>query len=346
MTTLVGLNTNELSLLAQKAGEPAYRGKQISEWIYRRGVHSFDDMTNLPNSLRNYLEGKYEIGRSQIITTQKSKDGTIKLLLKLNDGSAIESVGLPYPDRFSCCISTQVGCPIGCIFCATGLNRYTRNLSSGEIVDQVLAVQEVLQDKQNAEKNGRYVDHVILMGMGEPLLNYDESIKAVRLLNSEVGMSMRHLTVSTVGIVPNIRRLAQEKLQFTLAVSLHASNDDLRHKLIPRMTDWSIMEIIQSCKEYVRETGRRVTFEYCLLNGVNDRIEHATELALLLHGLNCHVNLISYNPASGLSFNAPSRERIKAFRTVLEKAGIQVTQRLPRGSDIDAACGQLRQRMF
>jgi 23S rRNA (adenine2503-C2)-methyltransferase len=345
LTTLVGLNTTELSTLVQEAGEPAYRGKQLAAWIYQRGVCSFDDMTNLPHSLRTYLEGKYEIGRSQIITIQNSKDGTIKLLLEMHDGSTVEAVGLPYPDRFSCCLSTQVGCPIGCTFCATGLSGYTRNLTAGEIVDQVLSVQEVVRNQPDKiDRQSRRIDHVILMGMGEPLLNYEATIKAVRLLNNELGVSMRHITVSTVGFIPGILRLAQEKLQLTLAVSLHAATDDLRRKLIPHMSNWSIAETIQACREYIHKTGRRVTFEYCLLDEVNDGIEEATELARLLHGLNCHVNLISYNPASGLPFNAPSQKHIESFREVLEKAAIQVTQRLPRGSDIDAACGQLRQR--
>jgi 23S rRNA (adenine2503-C2)-methyltransferase len=182
------------------------------------------------------------------------------------------------------------------------------------------------------------------MGMGEPLLNYEASVKAMQLLNSELGISMRHLTVSTVGFVPGIRKLMGEKLQITLAVSLHAPTDDLRRQLIPKMIKWSVAEIIDACREYMRQTGRRVTFEYCLFDRVNDGIAEARELAKVLHGLNCHVNLIPYNPVCGLAFRAPSPKRIRAFREILDDAGIQITQRIQRGSDIDAACGQLRQR--
>ena len=345
VTTLLGLNTNELRALAQEEGEPAYRGNQLAEWLYRYGVHTVDEMTNLPDTLCLELGKKYKVGRSQVVTNQHSKDGTVKLLLEMHDGARVETVGLPYSDRLSCCLSTQVGCPIGCVFCATGLGGYTRNLTAGEIVEQVLAVQEAVrnQTSQIDNRNCR-IDHVTFMGMGEPLLNYGATMKAVQLLNTELGIAMRHLTISTVGFVPGIRRLAQEKLQFTLAVSLHAPNDDLRQQLIPRMTRWSVAEIINACHEYVQRTKRRVTFEYCLLDGINDGITEAQELTKVLHGLNCHVNLILHNPVSGLNFRAPSRKRIRAFREVLDSAGIQVTQRVQRGSDIDAACGQLRQR--
>jgi 23S rRNA (adenine2503-C2)-methyltransferase len=342
--TLLGLNTDELRVLVQEEGEPAYRGKQLAEWIYRRGARTFDDMTNLPRILRARLGGKYAIGHSQVATVQHSRDGTIKLLLEMHDGARVETVGLPYPG-FSCCVSIQVGCPIGCTFCATGLSGYTRNLTAGEIVDQVLAVQEAVRNQPSEidSRNCR-IDHVILMGMGEPLLNYEATVKAVRLLNEELGIAMRHLAVSTVGFVPGIHRLMQEKLQFTLAVSLHAPNDDLRRKLIPGMAKWTVSEIINVCRDYVQQTGRRVTFEYCLLGGVNDGDAEAQELAKILYGMNCHVNLIPYNLVSGLKFRAPSSKNIQAFREILDSAGIQVTQRFQRGSDIDAACGQLRQR--
>jgi 23S rRNA (adenine2503-C2)-methyltransferase len=246
-------------------------------------------------------------------------------------------VGLSYADRFSCCLSTQVGCPVGCVFCATGLGGFSRNLTAGEIVDQVLAVQEAGRTRR--------VDHVVFMGMGEPLLNYEATVKAMRLLNSELGIAMRHLTVSTVGYVPGIHRLAQEKLQVTLAVSLHAPTDDLRRQLIPGMTRWSLAEIIDACREYLQQTGRRVTFEYCLLDGVNDGTKEAQELARLLQGMNCHVNLIPYNPVSGLASYKRPKKSIRAFRGILEGAGIRVTQRVQRGPDINAACGQLRTKV-
>lgn len=343
LTTLLGLNTDELRELVQEEGQPAYRGNQLAEWLYRYGVHTLEKMTNLPDSLRLQLGNKYKIGRSQVVIARYGKDGTVKLLLLMHDGARVETVGLPYSDRLSCCISTQVGCPIGCVFCATGLSGYTRNLTAGEMVDQVLSVQEALQNQPSQIDNRSCrIDHVTFMGMGEPLLNYAATMKAVQLLNEESGIAMRHITISIVGFVPGIRRLAREKLQFTLAVSLHAPTDDLRQQLIPRMARWSVAEIIGACHEYVQQTKRRVTFEYCLLDGINDGISEAHELARVLHGLNCHVNLIPYNPVSGLNFRAPSRKNIRAFREVLDSAGIQVTQRIQRGSNIDAACGQLR----
>lgn len=329
------MNTDELCDLAQEAGEPAYRGKQIAEWVYQHEARTFEEMTNLPDKLRAHLSRQYAVGRSETVAIQRSRDGTIKLLLELADDSKVETVGLPYADRFSCCLSTQVGCPVGCVFCATGLGGFSRNLTAGEIVDQVLAVQEAGRTRR--------VDHVVFMGMGEPLLNYEATVKAMRLLNSELGIAMRHLTVSTVGYVPGIRRLAQEKLQVTLAVSLHAPTDDLRRQLIPGMTRWRLAEIIDACREYLQQTGRRVTFEYCLLDGVNDGTKEAQELARLLQGMNCHVNLIPYNPVSGLASYKRPRKSIRAFRGILEGAGIRVTQRVQRGPDINAACGQLTQ---
>jgi len=345
LKTLLGLNTDELCALVQENDEPAFRGKQLAEWVYQHGARTFEEMTSLPEKMRARLSREYEVGRSQTVTIQQSRDGTIKLLLALADGSKVETVGLPYADRFSCCLSTQVGCPVGCVFCATGLGGYSRNLTVGEIVDQVLAVQEAARNQQlPADSRNRRVDHVVFMGMGEPLLNYVATVKAMRLLNSEMGIAIRHLTVSTVGFVPGIRRLSQEKMQVTLAISFHAATDDLRRQLIPGMTGWGLTEIMDACKEYLQQTGRRVTFEYCLIDGVNDGTKEAQELARLLQGMNCHVNLIPYNPVPGLTFYKRSRKRIRAFREILEDAGVGVTQRVQRGSDINAACGQLRQR--
>ena len=344
-TALLGLDTEELRALVQEEGEPAYRGNQLAEWIYRRGACTFDEMTNLPDTLRVRLNKKYEVGRSRVVTVQHSRDGTAKLLVEMSDGARVETVGLPYADRFSCCLSTQVGCPVGCVFCATGLSGYTRNLTPGEIVGQALAVQEEAQrHSSQIDEHSCRIDHITFMGMGEPLLNYAATVKAIELLNRELDIAVRHLTLSTVGFVPGIRRLAQEKSQITLAVSLHAPTDSLRRRLIPGMAKWSVAEIIDACHEYVQKTGRRVTFEYCLLGGVNDGIAEARELTGLLRGLNCHVNLIPYNSVHGLGFHRPSRKDVRAFREVLSGAGIQVTQRVQRGPDIDAACGQLRQR--
>ncbi len=344
MATLLGLNTDELRALVHEEEQPAFRGNQIATWLYRHGIRRCDEMTNLPEALRARLAQAYRIGRGRVIAEQRSRDGTVKLLLEQHDGATVETVGLPYADRMSCCLSTQVGCPIGCVFCATGLSGYTRNLTAGEMVDQVLAVQEAVRMQGSRAESRSRIDHVTFMGMGEPLLNYDASIKAVRLLNDEVGIAMRHLTISTAGLVPGIRRLAREQLQFTLAISLHAPTDELRRHLMPGLTRWGVAEIIDACHEYVMWTRRRLTFEYCLLARINDGAGDAQKLATILRGLNCHVNLISFNPISGPGYRTPSREQVRAFREVLEATGIHVTQRVERGSDIDAACGQLRQR--
>ena len=346
-TVLLGFDTSELRAFVQSLGEQAYRGNQIAEWIYQRHARSFEAISNLSKALRARLNEVADVGRSEIVREQRSRDGTVKLLLKLSDGETIETVGLPYEDRLSCCVSSQVGCPMRCDFCATGLSGYTRNLTAGEIVEQVVTVNEVLSirnpPKQSGEIRNR-VNHVVFMGMGEPLLNVDNVLKAVRLLNKEIGIAMRQLTISTVGIVPGIRRLAEEKLQLTLAVSLHAPTDELRARLIPTMRKWSVQDIIAACHEYVEKTGRRVTFEYVLLSGVNDNPAEARELARVLRGLICHVNLIPFNPVAELGYHAPTSERIRAFREILERARISVTQRVQRGADIDAACGQLRRK--
>ncbi len=342
---LLGMNTDELRALAISEGIPAFRGSQLADWIYRRGARSFDEMTNLPAAIRDRLKSEYVIGRSRTITTQRAPDGTIKLLLELCDGARVETVGLPYADRYSCCVSTQAGCPVGCAFCATGQSGFKRNLTAGEIIDQVLTVGEsVINGPAIAEPSKNPVDHVTFMGMGEPLLNYDSTVKALRLLNEELGISARNLTVSTVGYVPGIRSLIKEKLPITLAVSLHAPNDILRRRLVPSLTKWSLDKILDACRDYFAETGRRITIEYCLIDKVNDSSAEALQLAGLLKGLNCHVNLIPFNPVAGLPFKATSAERVKIFLATLSSRGVQVTERLRKGADIDAACGQLRRR--
>lgn len=344
--SLLGLDTVELRALMQEEGGLPYRGSQLAEWIYRRGAHTFDDMTSLPDTLQTSLAQKYEVGRSNILAIQQGHDGTIKLLLEMKDDARVETVGLPYADRFSCCLSTQVGCPIGCIFCASGQGEFVRNLRPGEIVEQVLTVNEIIESGIiQIRSRSHAIDRVVIMGMGEPLVNYESVIKAVRILNNEIGIGIRHIAISTVGIVPGILKLAKEKLQLTLAVSLHAPTDELRRKLIPGMTRWSIAEIIEACREYVRYTGRRVTFEYCMIDRVNDRATEAKELARILKGVNCHVNLIRYNPVSELPFYASSQAKVREFRAILKETGVQVTQRVQRGVDINAACGQLRRQM-
>jgi 23S rRNA (adenine2503-C2)-methyltransferase len=338
---LLGLNTEELGRLAVQEGEPAYRGKQLAEWIYRRHARAFEEMTDLSVSFRSFLTDKYLVGRSKPVIERRSRDGTVKLLLEMVDGARVETVGLPYEDRLSCCVSTQVGCTVGCLFCATGLSGYVRNLTAGEIVAQVLAVEEAMRDGPAQLER---IDHVTFMGMGEPLLNYEATLKALSLLNGEKGIAARNLTVSTSGFVPGILKLAREKLQITLAISLHAASDELRRRLVPGMAKWSISEIMGAVRDYFKQSGRRPTFEYCLLDGENDSIEEAHKLAGLLHGLNCHVNLIPYNQVTELGLRASPERQVRVFREVLKRAGIQVTQRQERGADIEAACGQLRRR--
>ncbi len=341
---ILGLDTDELKKLAIRLTEKVYRGRQLADWLYHKGLHDIKLMSNLPPSFLRRLSAEYQIGRSVLKKASRSRDGTFKLLLQLADGELIETVGMPYRDRFTCCVSSQAGCAIGCLFCATGSNGVRRNLTVGEIVDQVLTVQEfALQEKMFKDGGGR-VSHVVFMGMGEPLLNYDAVLKAVRLLNSEVGIGMRNITVSTIGYVPGIYRLAKEDLQLTLAISLHAPADNLRRRLVPGMAKYKVNEIIQACRDYANDTKRRVTFEYCLLGGVNDGLDDAEALATLLKGLLCHVNLIPYNKTPGSDFHKPEAERVIIFKRVLENAGIAVTQREQRGAGIEAACGQLRRQ--
>ncbi|WP_226846853.1 23S rRNA (adenine(2503)-C(2))-methyltransferase RlmN [Dehalogenimonas etheniformans] len=340
---LLGMNTRELIAITESEGLPAFRGRQVTDWLYKQGACDFDQMLTLPAPFREKLKANYTVGRSREITRQQASDGTIKLLLELMDGAKVETVGMLYAERFSCCVSTQAGCPVGCAFCATGQSGFKRNLTPGEIVDQVLTVNGAVNTATEARPQLK-IDHVTFMGMGEPLLNYNSTVKALRLLNEEMGISARHLTVSTIGYVPGIRSLMKEKLPVTLAVSLHAPNDELRRRLIPSLTRWNVAKIIETCREYFMATGRRITIEYCLIDKINDSQEEAVQLSELLRGLNCHVNLIPFNPAAGLPFKTSPQERVKAFSAVLSSHGIQVTQRLRRGADIDAACGQLRRR--
>jgi 23S rRNA (adenine2503-C2)-methyltransferase len=340
---LIGLSTEELKLLAVELGEKGFRGKQVADWIYRQKCAEIGQMANLSAAFKERLAADYEIGRSRLIRQSSAPDGTFKLLLKPAYGEAIETVGLPYKDRFSCCVSTQVGCPVSCAFCATGASGFKRNLSAGEIVDQVLTVEAFAANKNKSGDPVR-VTHVVFMGMGEPLLNYDATLAAVHLLNSELNIGMRNITISTVGYVPGIYKLAKENLQITLAVSLHASDDITRRKLVLGMSRYSVHEIIEACRDYFRETHRRLSIEYCLLKGVNDSKSDAEGLVVLLKKLHCHVNLIPYNDAGFSNFQAPESAAVNNFRLILEEANMAVTQREQRGAGIEAACGQLRRQ--
>lgn len=329
---LLGKSLDELTQWVQEKGQPAYRGRQLHQWLYEKGIRSMNEITVFPKKWREEVEAQ-PIGRSMIAQRRIAPDKTRKYLLRLDDGELIETVGIPTAKRLTVCVSSQVGCPMACDFCATGKGGFTRNLKAHEIVDQVLTVSEDFQQR---------VSHVVFMGMGEPLLNLDPVITAVKSLNQDVGIGQRCLTVSTVGIPKTIPRLATHKLQITLAISLHASNQSLREQLIPSGGGYSLSEIIADCRDYVQKTHRRISFEYILLAGVNDTPDHAQELAQLLRGFQSHVNLIPYNPISEVDYQRPDENRIEWFRSTLEDANIAVSVRYSRGLEADAACGQLR----
>ncbi len=333
------MTTQQLETAAREAGQPAYRGKQLAAWVYRRGAETIDSMTDLPHEFRRSLGESHVVGMPQVTHEERSADETVKYLLSMADGQSIESVYLPYEQRVSVCLSTQVGCPAGCTFCATAQGGLARNLTAGEIVGQLLRMQLATQ---------RRISHAVYMGMGEPLWNYDAVVASLRLLGSEVGMSFRNLTVSTVGVAPGIRALAAENLPITLALSLHAPNDALRSTLIPTARKWKLDEILEACAEYTGQTHRNLTFEYLLIGGVNDSPEQARELGSLLKSkkLPGNVNLIPFNYVeTPQGFRRPTRESVARFREELERSGRIVTQRMTRGHAIAAACGQLRRSL-
>ncbi len=321
--------------------EPSFRAKQLFEWIYRSLVFDFAAMTNLPHSFRRELSDLATVQSLLPLENVISADGlTTKTLLRLRDGETIESVLMHYEGRQTVCVSAQVGCAIGCPFCATGQSGFKRNLSSGEIVEQVLYFARQLREQ------GTVVTSVVLMGMGEPLANYDATWRAIRVLHDQrgFGLGARRFTISTVGLVPGIKRLTQEELTVGLAISLHAADNTLRDRLVPVNRRYPIAELMSACREYVHRTGRRVTFEYALIEGVNDNSEQARKLGHLLRGLLCHVNLIPLNPTAECDYRPSNRKRILAFRRELNRMGIANTVRLARGIDIQAGCGQLRSR--
>ena len=331
-TALLGKSVNELTEWVQEQGQPAYRGKQLHQWLYEKGARSLSEISVFPKSWREIV-ADYPIGRSTITHRSIAPDKTRKYLLKLADGKVVEAVGIPSHKRLTVSVSSQVGCPMACDFCATGKDGFTRNLKSYEIVDQVLTVQEDFQQR---------VSNVVYMGMGEPLLNIPDVVASVKSLNQDVGIGQRNLTISTVGLPEKILQLANYRLQVTFAVSLHASNQKLREQLIPSAKHYPFEKLLNDCREYVKITGRRVTFEYVLLAQVNDLPEHALELAQKIRGFQSHVNLIPYNPIQEADYQRPSEQRIQAFKNVLQNQNITVSVRYSRGLEADAACGQLR----
>ena len=339
MIELAGMTCNELTAWAKEKGYPSFRGKQIFRWIHQG--KDFDEMSNLPKEMRDSLKRTAVAQPVSIRLERKSKlDGTAKFLYELKDGNCVEGVLMRYKYGLSLCISTQVGCRMGCRFCASTLDGRVRDLSPGEMLGEILCVNRYLEDKQ--EK----VSHVVLMGSGEPLDNYDNVIRFLRLLREEDGirLSLRNISLSTCGIVPNMYRLAEENLPVTLCVSLHAPNDEIRRKTMPVANTWKIVDIMEACRKYIEKTGRRVIFEYALSDGINAGPEHALELAGLLKGMQCHVNLIPLNEVRERNLKGISEEQVQQFLKILTDAGISATRRREMGDDIEGACGQLRRK--
>ncbi|MCI9339313.1 MAG: 23S rRNA (adenine(2503)-C(2))-methyltransferase RlmN [Dorea sp.] len=335
---ICSLDFGELAEEIAGIGEPSFRSRQIFEWLHVKLADSFDEMTNLSKKLRERLDSEYEIPVLRTADHQISKvDPTEKFLFELADGNMIESVLMRYSYGNSVCISSQAGCRMGCRFCASTIGGLERNLAPSEMLRQIYQIQKM---------TGERVSNVVIMGTGEPLDNYDNFVKFIRMLSDEHGLhiSQRNITASTCGIVPNMRRLAGEGFQITLALSLHASSQEKRSSLMPVANRYSLDEVLKACDDYFTQTGRRITFEYSLIAGVNDRPEDTAGLTAILRGRNCHLNLIPVNPVRERDYTRPDRKKAEEFKIKLEKNGINVTIRRERGSDIDGACGQLRRR--
>ncbi|TVQ92974.1 MAG: 23S rRNA (adenine(2503)-C(2))-methyltransferase RlmN [Deltaproteobacteria bacterium] len=341
MIDLYSLSPDDLDALLRGWGEPRFRADQLRTWLYDQRVTSFAQMTNLPKALRARLTDETTLGTLRVAAEQRSADGTLKRVYELSDGQLVESVLMPYADdRRTACISSQAGCAMGCTFCATGQMGFARHLSTTEIFEQAAMFATELAER------GERLSNIVFMGMGEPLHNYDHVIAAVRRLNTDLGIGARRITVSTVGLVPQIRRLAGEGVQLTLAISLHAANDAARGGFMPVNRKWPLAELLAAVRDYQAATRRRVTFEWALIAGQNDTEAQAHELAALLRGLICHVNLIPLNPTQGYDGTPTDPEQAARFVAVLERAGIPATVRVRRGIDIDAGCGQLKSEVL
>lgn len=332
------LRLEELQAMFLEHGLPKFRAAQVYKWLQQRGVASFDEMTDLSKDLRASLAESFEIRNTEIAIRRVSKiDGTIKYLFRLNDGEMIESVLMKYHHGYSICISTQVGCKMGCTFCATGKSGFSRDLMPSEMISEIQTAQRDI---------GERISNVVLMGMGEPLDNYKNVLRFLELVSSENGLNigMRHISLSTCGLVDRIYDLADKKLQLTLSVSLHAPNDEIRSRTMPVNRKWNVEELLKSCRYYSDRTGRRISFEYAMISGVNDSDDCAYELASRLHGIISHVNLIPINDVTGTGYSKSKEDRLRKFSAILERKGITATIRRTLGSDIEASCGQLRRR--
>jgi 23S rRNA (adenine2503-C2)-methyltransferase len=337
---ITDLQFSELAALLDARGEPRYRAEQIFDWVYRKRAGSFDEMTNLPVELRHTLAAEFLVRGGKVVRCAESRDTlTSKFLIRLHDNETIETVLMRDKARWTLCVSTQVGCPLGCLFCATGRAGFVRNLTAGEIVEQVLAATDA------ADMAG-HSPNLVYMGMGEPFLNYDATVKSIRILMEKEGMGIgaRNITVSTVGIVPGIERFAREGWQVRLSVSLHSVDDNVRRRLMPAGKRYPVAAVLNAVRAYASTTERHPTFEYVLIDGVNDARDDARRLAETVRGIPCSVNLIVFNRVEDAHYRPAPIGRANAFRETLQRAGIRATLRRPRGGDIDAACGQLRHR--
>lgn len=337
MKNIKDYNLEELKEELLKIGEKSYRAEQIFKWIYVEEVSSFDEMTNISKELKEKLKENFTLNNFKILKKQESSDETKKYLFDILDGNAIETVLMQYHHGKSICVSTQVGCKMGCKFCASTGIQFVRNLTSGEIVEQILAVQKDEDVK---------ISNVVFMGIGEPLDNYDNVVNAIRILNNQKGLNIgaRHISISTSGLVPKIYKLADENLQCTLSISLHATSDKKRSEMMPVNSTYNISKLLEACKYYIEKTNRRISFEYALAKDNNDNLDDAKELVKLLKGMLCHVNLIPINKIENGKYIKSTNENIIQFRDYLNSKGIVATIRRELGSDIDAACGQLRRK--
>lgn len=334
---LKSMTLPEIAAVLKELGQPAFRAKQLFSWLHK-GVRSFDEMTNLPQSLRQALETEYPICPPEVVRKQESqKDGTIKYLWKLSDGNCVETVLMRYHYGNTVCISTEVGCRMGCAFCASTLGGLVRPLEPFEMVDQVLFTQV---------DSGLPISHIVLMGIGEPLDNFDNVLRFLELINHADGMniSMRHISLSTCGLVPKIRELADRKLQLTLSVSLHAPTDEIRNTIMPVNKAYPTEQLLDACRDYYAKTGRRISFEYAMINGVNDTPQHARTLLRRLKGLPAHMNLIPLNHVEESPLKPSTHKAVMEFQKMLEEGGVPATVRRTLGGDIDASCGQLRRK--
>lgn len=337
MKNIKDYSLDELKEELKEIGEKPFRAEQIFKWLYEARVSNFDDMTNLSLELREKLKQAYEIKEFKILKKQVASDGTKKYLFDVLDGNAIETVLMEYHHGFSICVSSQIGCKMGCKFCASTGIPFARNLTTGEIIEQIMAVER---------DAGVRISNIVFMGIGEPLDNYDNVVKAIRIINHPKGLNIgaRHISISTSGLVPKIYQLAEENIQCTLSISLHATTDEQRSKMMPVNNRYNIEELLQACKDYIEKTHRRISFEYALAKENNDNLEDAKRLVKLLKGMLCHVNLIPINKIENGAYTKSSNENIMKFRDYLNDHGIVATIRRELGSDIDAACGQLRRK--